>query len=308
VSGTINLLLPRGWKAKPAAIPFNFKEPLTEKRVSVAVLPPAEDTSCNLIVSATVGDKTYNRGQVVIRYAHLPVLTLHPAAEVKLVRVDVKRTGKRIGYVMGSGDEIPEYLAQVGYTVDLLSDEYLRGSDLGIYDAIITGVRAYNTRDILKHVQKRLLDYVSAGGRLVVQYNVSRRLKVQPIGPYPFRLSRKRVTEEEAGISFPYPNHPLLRVPNKIEPADFDGWVQERGLYFADEWDEKYTSLLSCCDGGEEPQKGGLLVAQYGKGVFVYTGYSFFRQLPAGVPGALKLFINLVGARETREKHENKQN
>ena len=239
-------------------------------------------------------NRTYHLSRVTIRYAHLPVLTLHLPAEARLVRVDLKRKGKRIGYIMGSGDEIPKYLAQVGYRVDLLSDKDLHNQNLAVYDAVITGVRAYNTRDILKHVQKRLLDYVSNGGRLVVQYNVSRNLKIQPIGPYPFKLSRKRVAEEEAAVTLLEPGHPLFHSPNKILPFDFQGWVQERGLYFSDQWDSKYTPLLSSHDAGEEPQKGGLLFTRYGKGVFVYSGYSFFRQLPAGVPGALKLFVNII--------------
>jgi hypothetical protein len=195
---------------------------------------------------------------------------------------------------MGSGDDIPGYLGQVGYRVDLLSDEDLFNRDLGQYDAIITGVRAYNTRDTLKFVQGRLLEYAANGGRLILQYNVARGLKIEPVGPYPIQLSQQRVSEEDAVVTLLEPTHPLFHFPNEILPTDFDGWVQERGLYFADKWDEKYTALLSCHDEGEEPQNGGLLFTRYGKGVFIYTGYSFFRQLPAGVPGALKLFVNMI--------------
>jgi len=294
VSGTLKLNLPPSWKAEPENIPFNIAEPLTEKTVSVKVTPPANDSSCDLTVNLAVGNKTYHRSQSVIRYAHLPILTLHPKAEIRLIRVHAKRTGNRIGYIMGSGDDIPKYLEQAGYTVDILSDDHLQNGGLSTYDAIVTGVRAYNTRDILKHVQKRLLDYVSDGGRLIVQYNVSRGLIVDPVGPYPIRLSHDRVTEEDSPVSLLDPNHPLLLTPNKILPTDFNGWVQERGLYFADQWDEKYTPLLSCHDTNEEPQKGALLTTKYGKGTFIYTGISFFRQLPAGVPGAFKLFINMI--------------
>ncbi|HLP60652.1 MAG TPA: hypothetical protein VK186_17550, partial [Candidatus Deferrimicrobium sp.] len=244
-----------------------------------------------------VGDRIFNRSRVTIRYSHLPLLVLHPEAETRLVRVDIKRTGKRVGYIMGSGDDIPGYLRQVGFEVELLSDEDLFSRDLSFYDAIITGVRAYNTRDILKFAQGVLMDYVSKGGRLLVQYNVARGLKVEPLGPYPLQLSQQRVAEEDAVVTFLDPQHPLFHFPNEILPADFDGWVQERGLYFADSWDEKYTALLASHDEGEEPQKGGLLFTTYGKGVFIYTGYSFFRQLPAGVPGALKLFVNMISAK-----------
>lgn len=293
-AGELKLHLPPGWKAVPAVIPFDIKAPLTEKLVSVRVLPPGGDTSCFLSASVTVAGKTYDRGRLEIRYDHLPVLTFHPKAEVRLVRVNIKRTGRRIGYVMGSGDEIPRFLTQVGYLVDVLSDEDLHSRDLGAYDSIVTGVRAYNTREVLKHVQKRLMKYVSDGGRLVVQYNVSRGLKTDPIGPYPLKLSRGRVTEEDAKISFLQKDHTLMKHPNVISSADFNGWVQERGLYFAGEWDEKYTPLLAANDEGEKPLAGGLLFTRYGKGVFIYNGYSFFRQLPAGVPGALKLFTNIV--------------
>lgn len=293
-AGTLKLNLPPSWKAEPENIPFTIGEPFTEKTVSVKITPPAVDTSCDLTVDVTVGDKVYHHSRVIIRYSHLPELILHPEADARLVRVDLKRTGSRIGYIMGSGDDIPKYLEQVGYKVDLLSDDDLHNRDLSIYSALITGVRAYNTRDILKHVQKRLMDYVSGGGRLVVQYNVNRGLVVEPIGPYPIQLSRNRVTEEDAAVSMLEPKHALLLTPNMILPSDFDNWIQERGLYFADQWDEKYTPVISCSDTGEEAQKGSLLIAPYGKGTFVYTGISFFRQLPAGVPGAFKLFINMI--------------
>lgn len=294
VSGKLTLNLPSSWKVEPGHVSFTIAEPFTEKKVSIKVRPPGNNISCDLTAAITVENRTYHLSQVTIQYAHLPVLTFHLPAEARLVRVDLKRRGKRIGYIMGSGDEIPKYLAQVGYRVDLLSDEDLHNQNMAVYDAVIIGVRAYNTRDILKHVQKRLLSYVSNGGRLVVQYNVSRNLKIQPIGPYPFKLSRKRVSEEEAAVTLLEPEHPLFHLPNEILPTDFDGWIQERGLYFADQWDSKYTPLISSHDAGEESQKGGLLFTRYGKGVFIYTGYSFFRQLPAGVPGALKLFINII--------------
>ncbi|NIM12302.1 MAG: LmbE family protein [Candidatus Aminicenantes bacterium] len=294
VSGTLKLNLPSSWKAEPAVLPFTIEEPLTEKRISFKVTPPLNDTSCNAAADVVVGDRTFHLSQLTIEYPHLPILTLHPKAEVRLVRVNVNRRGQRIGYIMGSGDDIPQYLAQVGFRVDILSDEDLQNQNLDVYDAVITGVRAYNTRDVFKHVQKSLLDYAAKGGRMIVQYNVSRGLKVQQLGPYPLRISRSRVSEEDAAVTLLDPQHPLLFYPNKILPGDFEGWVQERGLYFADQWDANYTPLLSSHDSGEDPQKGGLLFSQYGSGYFIYTGYSFFRQLPAGVPGALKLFVNMI--------------
>jgi hypothetical protein len=297
VSGELKLNLPSSWQAQPASVSFDIKEPFTEKRVSVEITPPATDTSCDVTVDLLVGGKTYRHSQLIIEYPHLPILTLHPGAEARLVRVDVKRRGERIGYIMGSGDDIPTYLTQVGYRVETLSDEDLRSRDLSVFDAVVVGVRAYNTRDILKHVQKRLMNYVSNGGALIVQYNVSRGLKVQQLGPYPFRLSRQRVTEENAVVTFLESGHPVLESPNEIKPVDFEGWVQERGLYFANQWDPQFTPLISCRDTGEKSQTGGLLFARYEKGVFIYTGYSFFRQLPAGVPGALKLFVNMISSK-----------
>ena len=296
VSGELKLNLPSNWNVAPSSIPFTIAAPFTEQKVSFMVTPPVGDVSCDVMADVVVGGKHYHSSLVTIEYSHLPILTLHPDAAARMVRVDVKRSGSRIGYIMGSGDDIPKYLTQVGYRVDILADEDLHNRDLSQFDTIITGVRAYNTRDVLKQVQGRLLEYVNNGGRLVVQYNVSRGLNVTQVGPYPLQLSQNRVCEEEAAMTVLDASHPLLRFPNPILPVDFEGWVQERGLYFADQWDGQYTPLLSCQDSGEEPQKGSLLYARYGKGVFIYTGLSFFRQLPGGVPGALKLFVNLISS------------
>lgn len=294
VAGELELNLPFPWKIKPKRYQFNIEEPFAEKRISADIIPPDEDTSCDVTVDLFVKGKVYHLSQQVIKYPHIPILKMHPLAEARMVRVDLKRKRDRIGYIMGSGDDIPTYLSQVGYRVEILSDEDLTKRDLSEFNAIITGVRAYNTRSCLKNEQKRLMDYVFNGGVLIVQYNVNRGLKVEQLGPYPFRLSRARVSEEKARVTLLKPEHPLFHYPNKINSNDFEDWVQERGLYFANQWDTRYTSLLSCCDKGEEPQMGGLIFALYGKGVFFYTGYSFFRQLPAGVPGALKLFVNMI--------------
>jgi hypothetical protein len=168
----------------------------------------------------------------------------------------------------------------------------------------VVGVRAYNTDERLKYFRQELLDYVSAGGNLVVQYQVDRGLVTDEIGPFPFKLSRERVTMEEAPITFLKSAHPILNMPNKITSRDFDGWVQERGLYFAETWDKSYEPILSSHDPGEKPKEGGLLLARYGKGTFIYTGYAFFRQLPAGVPGAYRLFANLISAGQTAANGE----
>jgi LmbE family N-acetylglucosaminyl deacetylase len=225
-----------------------------------------------------------------LEYPHLPVVTLSPPARVKLVQIDLKRGGTRIGYVPGAGDEVPAALRQAGYDVTTIGDI---AKDPLKYDAVITGVRAYNVHPRLAD-QKKLLEYVKNGGILLVQYNTQNRISkpLGDIGPYPFSVSQDRVTDENAPVKMA--DDPILSRPNKITSADFSGWIQERGLYFADKWDDHYQPLLTMNDPGEAPKKGALLVAQYGKGRFIYTGIAFFRQLPAGVPGAFRLFANLI--------------
>ena len=198
---------------------------------------------------------------------------------------------------MGSGDEVAEALRQIGYEVTLLSDADLERADFTKFDAIVTGVRAYNTRKRLKGAQPKLLDYVKDGGTLVVQYNTLQELVIESPGPYPFKISNDRVTVEEAPVKFVKADHPLLTAPNKITAADFEGWVQERGLYFTRDWDPRYETVLASNDPGEPEKAGGELYARYGKGVYIYTAYDWFRELPAGVPGAYKLFANLVSAK-----------
>ena len=195
---------------------------------------------------------------------------------------------------MGAGDNIPECLAGVGYQVETLRESDLNINHLQQFDAVIAGIRAYNTNDRLKHYQSNLMEYVRGGGTYIVQYTTTRNLSVNELGPYPFRLSHDRVSVEDAKIHLIDPDHPVLNFPNKITESDFTGWVQERGLYFADQWDEHYTPILSSHDPGETPKEGGLLISKYGQGNFIYTGYSWFRQLPAGVPGAYRLFTNLI--------------
>jgi hypothetical protein len=197
---------------------------------------------------------------------------------------------------MGAGDEVADSLRHLGYDVTMLDDGMLETSDLASFDAIVAGVRAYNTRDRLKNAKPRLLDYVERGGTLVVQYNVASGALADRIGPYPLTIGRDRVTVESAPVTFPVPGHPLLTFPNKITSKDFEGWVQERGLNFASSWDDRYQPILSSHDPGEPDLKGGLLYARYGKGVFIYTAYAWFRQLPAGVPGAFRIFANLISA------------
>ena len=215
----------------------------------------------------------------------------------KVVRVNVKKRGTKVGYIMGPGDEVADALRQIGYDVTLLTDAELERGDFGKYDAIVTGVRAYNTRKRLRLAQPNLMNYVQNGGTLVVQYNTLQELLIESPGPYPFKITNDRVTVEEAPVRFVHPDLPLLNTPNKITAADFSGWVQERGLNFTNNWDPRYQTVLAANDPGESEKEGGELYARYGKGVFIYTSYSWFRELPAGVPGAYRLFANLVSAK-----------
>jgi LmbE family N-acetylglucosaminyl deacetylase len=297
-NGTLRLKLPAGWSASPAQVPVTLKGNGEEFKAEFSVTPPQGASVAELAAEFESGGKVFTRGMMEIDYPHIPRQTLFPAAEAKLVRVDLQRRGSLVGYIMGSGDEIPDALRQVGYDVQLLSDEDLAGADLSKFDAIITGVRSYNTRAALRQNQRGLLEYVERGGTLVVEYNTpDRSLEGVQLGPYPFKpVTDERVTDEDAAVTVLAPEDPILSSPNKITPADFDGWVQERGLYFAHEWDARYTPLFASHDPGEQDLKGSTLVARYGKGTYVFTSLSFFRQLPAGVPGAYRLFVNMISA------------
>lgn len=297
-SGKVTMVMPKGWKAEPASMPVTFDAKGAEARVTFNVTPPAgeETAGFNAEFTADDGKSVVVLGVSDIDYPHIPAQRVLGPAAAKAVRADIKRRGERIGYIMGSGDYVPDILRQVGYDVTLISDADLDRGDFARFDAIVTGVRAYNTRDRLKLAQDKLMQYVENGGTMVVQYNTTGDLSVEAPGPKPFKISRDRVTVEEAPVKFLDPAHPILTTPNKITARDFDGWVQERGLYFPSEWDSAYKTVLATNDPGEPEKPGGQLIARHGKGVFVYTGYAWWRQLPAGVPGAIRAFVNLVSA------------
>lgn len=294
--GKVRLSLPAGWQASATEIPFSFTKKDEEISQRITITPPATPMSRNLTAEVLLSAPQAASGMIQINYPHIPLTTLFPPAEVKLVRIDLKKIERKIGYVMGSGDDIPRALQQIGYPVALLSDDDLLNLNLNRYDVIIAGVRAYNTREVLKQAQPRLLEFVRSGGTLIVQYNTSRELVAEELGPYPFKLSRERISVEEAPVEFLNLDHPLVHHPNSILQRDFSGWVQERGLYFPGEWNRAYQTILSSSDPGEKPLKGGILYARYGKGVYIYTAYAWFRQLPAGVPGAYRLFVNMICA------------
>jgi hypothetical protein len=293
-SAVVELRAPLGWKIEPTRIDPTFAKVGDEQPLSVTVTPPIAAGSGALEVRLGGSRPEPARTAIMIDYPHIEPQTILPEASALLVRVDVKTAARRIGYVMGPGDEIPAILRQLGLDVALLSDEDLEGGDLDVFDAIVVGARAYNSRERLGALQPRLLAWVERGGRLIVQYQTARELVTEQLGPYPFEVSRTRVTDEAAPVAL-VAGHPALTSPNPITPDDFAGWVQERGLYFAQKWDERYETPLAMADPGEEATGGALVITRYGKGSYVYTGLAFFRQLPAGVPGAIRLFVNLLG-------------
>jgi LmbE family N-acetylglucosaminyl deacetylase len=238
-----------------------------------------------------------------IRYDHIPYINYFYTDAVKLLNIDLKTRGKKIGYIVGAGDKVPEALEGMGYEVTLLGAPELGRLSLQSFDAIITGVRAYNTNEWMNAYHDKLMNYVSNGGNLIVQYNTSSNIGQlrAKIGPYPFAISRNRVTNENADVNFLTPAHPVLNFPNLINKSDFDGWVQERSIYDATAFDKKFETILSMADPGERSDSGSLIIARHGKGYFTYTGLVFFRELPAAVPGAYRLLANLIALNQKRE-------
>jgi LmbE family N-acetylglucosaminyl deacetylase len=300
--GEARVLAP--WKTEPKATPFVLKKD-EETSMSFEVSPPAAQEENRATAEVRAANTSLVVSTELIDYPHIPPQYLFPLAAVKLVRVDVVNLAKNVGYVMGAGDDVPDSLRQMGSTVTLLNAEDLARGDLGRFDAIVTGVRAYNTRADLGANEQRLVDYVQSGGTLVVQYNTMDAYSgegggvLDHAGPWPLQIGHERVTVEESPVAFPHPENPLLHKPNEITERDFDGWIQERGLYFASTWDKNYQPLFETHDPGEQPLLGATLSARYGKGAFVFTAFSWFRELPAGVPGAFRIFANLLSAGKT---------
>ena len=294
-TGSISIKPLAGWKISPEKIDFTGKNKGDEWAVNFEVSPTGNHPqTTELEAVAEVGGKTFSMGIQHIKYEHIPNITLFPPAEAKLLDLNLNIIGKKIGYIPGAGDLVPDALKQVGYDVHILTENEILNGDLSGYDAIVTGVRAYNVNQRLAVEQPKLLEYVKKGGNLVVQYNNNSGLVTKNIGPYPFSVVNKRVTDEEAKITVLDPQEPLLNYPNKITQDDFNGWVQERGLYFVGDIDPNYKAPLQMNDPGEAANNGALIVGNYGQGRFVYTSLAFFRQLPAGVPGAYRLFVNLL--------------
>lgn len=293
---TVQVEVPEGWTATPSNIEITIEEAGEELPLSVMITPPSESSVGDLSLNISGGDMegSWSLGYQEIAYSHIPTQVWFPQARTRLARVSLEKKGNLVGYLMGSGDQVPEALEQLGYTVEMINPNTVTAEVLSKYDAVVCGIRAYNTIDRISYIQDQILAYVEAGGTYIVQYQTSYSIKEENPGPYPLSLSRGRISVEEAELTFLEPDHPALTSPNVLTEEDFEGWVQERGLYFAGEWDEQYTPLLAGHDPGEDDLEGALLVARYGQGWYVYTGLSFFRELPAGVPGAFRLFVNLI--------------
>lgn len=292
VSGKVRLNLPVDWEVSPKEIVFKINQKKDKQILTFLVTPSKNQSEGKLEVVATSEGIDYKKELIEISYDHIPKQSVLVNSEAKVVRLNIHKVGNYIGYIKGAGDAIPESLRQIGYTVEAIDPSEINAENLHQYDAIVLGIRAYNVVQELKFKQKFLLDYVHKGGNMIVQYNTNRNVDVA--APYPLNLSRDRVTDEESEVRILAADHSLLNFPNKISHEDFKGWVQERGLYFPDSWSKQYTSILSMNDLGESAKEGSLLIAKFGKGNYVYTGLSFFRELPAGVSGAYKLFANLL--------------
>ena len=292
--------------ASPREINFNIAQKGDQQTVVFNLHPPHKESEASIQALININDKLYTNELIEIDYDHVPKQSILLPSTAKAVRLDLEKSGENIGYIMGAGDEIPESLKQIGYNVRVLKPDEITKENLERFDAVVVGIRAYNVVDELKYKQPLLLEYVTHGGTMIVQYNTSGRNGLDVMPPYPLQLSRDRVTEENAPVSIINQEHSLVSYPNKITTKDFEGWTQERGLYFPGEWSAEYTPILSMNDTGEAPLKGSLLVAPYGKGHYIYTGLSFFRELPEGVPGAFKLFTNMLSIGKDQVKNDSK--
>lgn len=293
--GNLKFELPAGWKVTPASAPFELARKGSEMVVDFEVTPPVEPMEATGRSIATIDGKEFDRELIMITYPHIVSQQVLMPSIAKFTKADLKIRGEKIAYIMGAGDNVPESLRQMGYEVALLTPESVSPETLKDFDAVILGIRAYNVLDALVFKQQILFDYVKSGGNMIVQYNTTGDLAIKELAPYSLRISRDRVTEENAKMTFLEPSHPVLNSPNKITDKDFKGWVQEQGLYYPDQWAPEFIPILSSNDKGEEAKKGGLLVAKYGKGYYIYTGLSFFRELPEGVSGAYRLMANIIG-------------
>ena len=302
--GTLHLEMPTGWRAEPSEEALDFHRRGEKQEVEFKIFPASlKEGRANIRASFESAGIDYSEGYSLVTRGDLDDFYYYQPALQRISVVDVKVPANlNVGYIMGAGDDIPTVLKQIGMKVTLIPADNVASEDLSRYQTIVLGIRAYDTQKDLAANNKKLLDFVYNGGTLIVQYETSPAdFNKGKFTPYPAQLSRARVSVEEAPVTILAPNDSVFHYPNQITQHDFDAWVQERGLYFMDQWDSHFSPLLASNDPGEQPQKGGLLRAQYGKGTYIYTGYAFFRQLPAGVPGAIRLYVNLLSAGQEKQ-------
>lgn len=307
IAGQVQLCFSKGWKVEQEFQDFKIAKKGDQKTIVFKLWPPAEENESFISPIIRMNGKEFHKELISIDYDHVPTQSVLRHSEAKVVRLNIQKAGENIGYIMGAGDAVPESLKQIGYAVHIIEPDDIEPTTLQNFDAVVIGIRAYNVVEQLKFKQRFLMNYVKNGGNLIVQYNTSGRWDTQfeDIAPYDLTLSRDRVTDENSRVDIIAKDHSLINFPNAISEKDFEGWIQERGLYFPNEWDSKFTPILSMNDAGETAKKGSLLVAPYGKGNYIYTGLSFFRELPAGVSGAYKLFANMLSIGKEKVQSEN---
>lgn len=299
IKGNLKLDLPKSWKVSPSSISFQLDKKGMEQTFYFEVTPPTQMSETVGKSIAAVDGITYDKEKIDINYDHITKQQVLKTSEVKCIRFDLKTNEEKIAYIMGAGDEVPKSLAQMGYKVTLVKAEDITPEKLESFDVVMTGIRAYNTVQALANKQNILFDFVKGGKTMIVQYNTAGDLVTTNIAPYPLKISSDRVTDENAEVRFLAPNHPALNYPNTITQDDFKGWKQEQGLYYPKDFDKAFTPILSSNDKGESAKEGALLIAPYGKGNYIYTGLSLFRELPEGVPGAYKLLSNMISLKSS---------
>jgi LmbE family N-acetylglucosaminyl deacetylase len=294
ISGSVKLDVPQNWIVTPTSIPFKLTKKGEEQLAVFNVTPSKEASEVTLKSIITIDGQTYDKEKIDINYPHIYKQMVLKPAEAKAIKLNIKTKAEKIAYIMGAGDEVPKSLMQMGYEVSIIKPEDITNEKLQNFDVVMTGIRAYNVVTALGFKQNILFDFVKNGKTMIVQYNTLDDLVTKEIAPFSIKISRDRVTEENAEVRFLNPNHPILNSPNKITAEDFKGWKQEQGLYYPSEWDANFTPIISSNDKGEKAKDGAILVAKYGKGNYIYTGISFFRELPEGVPGAFRLLANMI--------------
>ncbi|MBK8600615.1 MAG: PIG-L family deacetylase [Flavobacterium sp.] len=294
VQGLVQIEIPENWKVTPNSISFNLSKKGEEQMVSFQIMPSKKASEIVAKCVAIVDSKRFDKEQFSINYEHICKQQVLKTSEAKLIKLDIKTNKEKIVYIMGAGDEVPKCLTQMGYSVTVLKPEDITTEKLKNFDVVMTGIRAYNTIQAMAFKQQMLFDFVKEGHNMIVQYNTLDDLVTKDIAPYALKISRDRVTDENAVVTFLEPKHPILNTPNSLTSEDFNGWKQEQGLYYPNEWDPAFVPIIAANDQGETSKKGAILVAKYGKGNYIYTGLSFFRELPEGVSGAYRLMANMI--------------